>query len=101
MIDHVFLSGNDLLEICHRENIPISEAAVLAELERQEMDRDEILNEMRIDLEVMRESIRVGLEEQQISITGLMGEDADKLMAYTDNAVMGREMTRIVAPPWR
>ena len=97
MIDYTFSSGEELLTICREAQIPISEAAVRMELEREEMDRDGIVNEMRINLEVMRESIREGLEEQQISITGLMGEDADKLMAYTDNAVMGREMTRIVA----
>ena len=97
MIDYTFSSGEELLTICREAQIPISEAAVRMELEREEMDRDGIMNEMRINLEVMRESIREGLEEQQISITGLMGENADKLMAYTDNAVMGREMTRIVA----
>ena len=97
MIDYTFTSGEELLSICREARIPISEAAVRMELAREEMDRSGIMNEMRIDLEVMRESIREGLEEQQTSITGLMGEDADKLMAFTDNAVMGREMTRIVA----
>ena len=97
MNDYTFTSGEELLAICQEHQIPISEAAILAELSREEMDRDGIMGEMRTDLEVMRESIRVGLEEQQISITGLMGEDADKLMAFTDSAVMGQEMTRIVA----
>ena len=97
MMDHTFTNGQELLAICHEEQIPISEAAILAELSREEMDRDGIMSEMRLDLEVMRESIRVGLEEQQISITGLMGEDADKLMAFSDNTVMGREMASIVA----
>lgn len=97
MIDYTFSSGEELLTICREAQIPISEAAVRMELEREELDRDGIMQEMQINLEVMRESIREGLEEQQTSITGLMGEDADKLMAYTDNAVMGREMTRIVA----
>ena len=97
MMDHTFTNGQELLNICQEEQIPISEAAILAELSREDLDRDGIMSEMRLDLEVMRESIRVGLEEQQISVTGLMGEDADKLMAFTDSAVMGREMTRIVA----
>ena len=97
MIDYTFSSGRELLDICHAENIPISEVAVRYELSREEMDRQGILREMRTNLEVMRESIRVGLEEQQISITGLMGEDADKLIAFSDNAIMGRSMTEIVA----
>ena len=97
MSEYIFSTGRELLDICHEENIPISEAAVRYELTREEMDRAGIMDEMRIDLEVMRESIREGLEEQQTSITGLMGEDADKLMAYTESALLGWEMTRIVA----
>lgn len=97
MTGYTFSNGSELLAICREEMIPISEVAVRAELEREEMDREGILHEMQMNLEVMRESIREGLEEQQVSITGLMGEDADKLMAFSDNTVMGREMASIVA----
>jgi L-serine dehydratase len=97
MMDYTFLSGKELLGICRQEQIPISEVAIRAELSREEMDRQQIMDEMQTDLEVMRDSIRVGLEERQTSITGLMGEDADKLMAFSENALMGREMTKIVS----
>ena len=97
MIDCHFSNGIELLAVCDSQQIPISEAAVLYELSREEMNREDIIREMRTNLEVMRDSIRVGLEEKQISITGLMGEDADKLIAYTENALMGPMMTRIVA----
>ena len=55
MKDHTFTNGQELLNICQEEQIPISEAAILAELSREEMDRDGIMSEMRLDLEVMRE----------------------------------------------
>ena len=97
MIDYTFTTGEDLLTICRVEQIPISEAAIYAELDREEMDRQGIMDEMRRNLQVMRESIREGLEEQQMSITGLMGEDADKLMAFSETAIMGPELSRIVA----
>ena len=97
MIEYSFGNGAELLDICREAQIPISEVAIRTELSREEMDRQGILREMRVNLEVMRESIREGLEEQQVSITGLMGEDADKLMAFSDNTVMGREMASIVA----
>ncbi len=97
MIDYTFTTGEDLLTICRVEQIPISEAAIYAELDREEMDRQGIMDEMRKNLQVMRESIREGLEEQQMSITGLMGEDADKLMAFSETAIMGPELSRIVA----
>ena len=37
MIEHTFTSGEELLALCHAENIPISEAAVLYELTQEEM----------------------------------------------------------------
>ena len=40
MMDHTFTNGQELLNICQEEQIPISEAAILAELSREEMDRD-------------------------------------------------------------
>ena len=46
MIDHFFTSGQDLLNICKAEDIPISEAAVLYELDREEMDRNAIMTEI-------------------------------------------------------
>lgn len=97
MIEYSFGNGAELLDICREAQIPISEVAIRTELSREEMDRQGILREMRVNLEVMRESIREGLEEKQTSITGLMGEDADKLMAFSENALMGREMAHIVA----
>ena len=42
MIDHSFSSGQELLELCEVEQIPISEAAVLYELDRAEMDREAV-----------------------------------------------------------
>ena len=100
MIDHTFTNGQELLAICHSEQIPISEAAILAELSREEMDRDGIMSEMRLDLEVMRESIRVGLEEQQISITGLMGEDADKLISRSSRSPSPASWARTLTSSW-
>ena len=44
MMDHTFSNGQELLNICHEEQIPISEAAILAELSREEMDRDGIMS---------------------------------------------------------
>ena len=35
MMDHTFTNGQELLNICQEEQIPISEAAILAELSRE------------------------------------------------------------------
>ncbi|MBQ7278462.1 MAG: L-serine ammonia-lyase, iron-sulfur-dependent, subunit alpha [Clostridia bacterium] len=97
MSEYNIINGQELLHICHEKGLTISEVGMNLEVERGEMTRQQIYEEMRLNLQVMRESIREGLEEQQTSVTGLMGLDADKLNAFTESAIMGRELTRIVA----
>lgn len=97
MSEYNIINGQELLHICHEKGLTISEVGMNLEVERGEMTRQQIYEEMRLNLQVMRESIREGLEEQQTSVTGLMGLDADKLNAFTESAIMGRELTHIVA----
>lgn len=59
--------------------------------------RDELVNEMFENLLTMQKSIRFGLEENQQTVTGLAGGNAEKLMAYAEKANMGRDMAQICA----
>lgn len=92
-----FRTGKDLLEICARENIPISEAALCFEIENGEMDREQVIAEMDKNLATMEESIRQGLEEENISTTSLTGEDADRLLAFKGDSLMGSDLTIMTA----
>ena len=49
------------------------------------------------NLLTMQKSIRFGLEENQQTVTGLAGGNAEKLMAYAEKANMGRDMAQICA----
>ena len=97
MKNYNYATGQELLALCKAENLPISEIAFRCELGREERTREQILKEMELNLKTMKESIKEGLESQQTSITGLMGLDADNLMAFSDKAIMGKELTNIVA----
>lgn len=92
-----FRTGKDLLEICAREDIPISEAALCFEIENGEMDREQVIAEMDKNLATMEESIRQGLEEENISTTSLTGEDADRLLAFKGDSLMGSDLTIMTA----
>lgn len=92
-----FRTGRDLLNICKRENISIAETAIRYEMENGDNTREQMLEEMEKNLSTMEESIRQGLEEENISVTGLMGLDADKLLAYKDRALMGPALTVITS----
>ena len=92
-----FHSGKDILDICARENINISEVMIRNEQERSSRSREAILDEMCSNLEVMRSSIKKGLDPEHIQHGSILGGDAVKLLAYAPYANMGAGMARIAA----
>lgn len=92
-----FASGEELLKLCDAESITIAEVMIRHEMEMSERSRDDLVNEMFLNLMTMQESIRIGLEEDQETMTGLAGNNAEKLIAYADKANMGPDMTKICA----
>ena len=92
-----FTTGEGLLELCRKYNLPISEIMILREIERSELTRETIVAEMRHDLEIMREAVRVGIEEKQSSVTGYTGGDAMLMTRYAQRSYMGARMSKVVA----
>ena len=74
-----FLSGNELQELCSREDKPIWEIMLLREMEYSEQTRDELFELMKDNLDTMMHSVRKGLSEHLRSLSGLTGGDAQKL----------------------
>lgn len=96
-MNYSFDTGSELIEICIREKITISEVMLRHEMERSERERDEIVNDMFANLMVMQQSIKLGLEERQQTMTGLADGNAEKLYSFADKANMGADMARICA----
>jgi len=96
-MSYFFSKQDELLALCKAHDAPISEIMIRRELELGNMTRDEIMAEMRLNIDTMRESIRVGLTEDQRTISGLMGGDAELLELYAAKSHMGERMARIVA----
>ena len=96
-MSYAFDNGKELLELCENENITIAEVMIRREMERSEDSREKIVNEMYLNLKVMEKSIRTGLEENQQTMTGLAGNNAEKLYAYAEKANMGQDMARVCA----
>ena len=96
-MNYFFSSGEDLLSICRAEGITIGEAMIRREVLRGEMTRTDIIDEMSKNLATMRTSIKEGIEVHQSSVSGLTGEDAERLYRYKSRALMGERMARIVA----
>ena len=96
-MSYAFSTGRELIALCEKENLTIAEVMIRREAETSEKTRDELVNEMFENLLTMQKSIRFGLEENQQTVTGLAGGNAEKLMAYAEKANMGRDMAQICA----
>jgi len=83
----MFNSVKELLEICQGENKLISEVMLDFETARGELSREEIINRMKRNLDVMRVAVERGFKGVA-STTGLTGGDAVKLNAYIKSGKM-------------
>ncbi len=92
-----FSTGEDLVALCREYNLPISEIMIRREIERSRLEREVILAEMHKNLNVMRESVREGIEEKQSSVTGYTGGDALLMQRYAARSFMGVRMSNVVA----
>lgn len=79
-----FSSGAELAALCAREEITISEAMIRRELAIGEQTYEQIVEEMRTSLMVMRESVEKGLTETVRSLSRLTGGEAMRLFRYAD-----------------
>lgn len=75
-------SGAELLEICEKHNISLSEYAIRCEVEEKGLTRDEVIDKMRKILKVMISAANEGMEREVYSVSGLIGGDAYKLHNY-------------------
>lgn len=94
----MFNSVKELLEICERENKLISEVMLDSEVARGELTREQIIDQMKQNLDIMRTSVETGFKGVT-STTGLTGGDASKLDAYlkTGKTLSGESMLKACA----
>lgn len=82
MDSSVFEKGETLRVYCNANGITIAEAMLEREVHISGMTREDIREEMRKNLIVMRESVERGLSEKIDSVSGLSGGEAMRLYRY-------------------
>ncbi len=92
-------TGNELIDVCKKENIPIWEYTIRAEMAKSELGRKDIIEKMRKNLHVMQSSSSLAQEKEIKSVSGLIGGDACRLRKYADsgNTLTGDFMVRAMA----
>lgn len=92
-------SGIELLEICEKHNISLSEYAIKCEVEEKGLTRDEVIEKMKKNLKVMISAANEGMEKEVYSVSGLIGGDAFKIYNYAKkgNTLTGEVTTIAMA----
>lgn len=92
-------SGEELLKICKKQNISLSEYAIRYEMETKEISREDLMKKMGKTLEAMRIGAEEGREKAVYSLSGLIGGDAYKLQQYLESgkSLTGDTMVRAMA----
>lgn len=91
--------GKELVEICNRENISISEYCIRYEMENSDLSREEVIEAMKKNLDVMKDSANFAINNDVKSVSGLIGGDAKKIKKYADNnkSLSGEVMIKAMA----
>ena len=79
-----FKTGKELLELCRRESLPISEVMRRRETEEGGLTRAEAENRMQRALEIMRNAAAGPIDHPVPSMGGLIGGEAQKLHRHAD-----------------
>ncbi|MGD8190124.1 L-serine ammonia-lyase, iron-sulfur-dependent, subunit alpha [Brevibacillus ginsengisoli] len=78
----MFRNVAELVELANSQGKKISEVMIEAEMKVSSRSREDIMNEMYRNLDVMEKAVKRGLEEDIRSHSGLTGGDAKKLQTY-------------------
>ena len=75
-------SGEELIHICEKDSISLSEYSIRREMEEREISREEVFLKMKKTLDVMKSAVTEAREKEVYSVSGLIGGDAYKLQEY-------------------
>lgn len=93
----------ELVLEAEKRGVKISELVLNDQAESMEMSPMELYEKMEIDFMVMVDSVKVGQEENQKSMSGLTGGEGYKMKAYAEKrgglcgALLGRAIARALA----
>lgn len=81
-------SGSELVSICNKDGISISEYTIKNEILETGLAREEIIKRMAKNLKVMKDAAEYGLNNEVVSVSGLIGGDALRLKNYLDKGTL-------------
>ncbi len=92
-----FRTGEELLEVCRTENITISEAMLRREQSISTMSEEEVIGALKHAYEIMQQAIKRSLEEDLVSMGGLIGGEAKKIYARRSLSTCGSLISKAIS----
>ena len=92
-----FHTVGELVRLAEEKDVPIHEIVIAHEMHDAQRTRQALLNEMKKNWEVMQAAIERGIENEEHSVSGLTGGDAEKLYAYAERGYLGTHVLRAAA----
>ena len=80
----LFKNAVELLELCKKNNMSVSDVAIRYEMEISEKSEEEIWGKMRKVARIMKEGIESGIKNPKKSISAMSGGDAKKIKKYLE-----------------
>ena len=77
-----FINAKELLELCDKKKMSISDVMKIRECDESTSSKEEIINKMKRVLEIMRDSSTLPINTPIKSMGGLIGGEAKKLSEY-------------------
>ena len=93
-----FINAKELLELCDKKNMSISDVMKMRECDESTSSKEEIINKMKRVLEIMRDSSTLPINTPIKSMGGLIGGEAKKLSEYQkqEKNIGGRVLSKAV-----
>ena len=87
----------ELAEVCQENNKQIYEVTQKYEAELADITEKDIRQIVKKSLDAMKESIKNGLQSKEMSISGMCGDDCDRLQKkyQTEGAIFGKTFEKI------
>lgn len=95
-----FTTGNELLSICEKEGLAISEVMLKRETSLGKLSEKEVLEKLKRSLDIMKNSAKLSIETPQKSMGGLIGGEARRFWEHTsshkDKNICGGILSRAI-----
>lgn len=92
-----FRTGDELLEVCEKHNMPIWQAMLEREKTISHKSEEEIVQQLNHAYDIMKNAIRRSLTEDLVSMGGLIGGEAKKIYKRRQASACGELMSRAIS----